>query len=762
VHLERPDLPSEMTTLVARMLAKRPEDRFQTAGEVAELLALWQADPVAARRRLEALDAAPRAALAPADGPVLSPGTAVPVPPGPATASTPGAASPRSLARRTVSIATAALVILAVSVAWLLSALAPSPSSRDGSIGLSSQPDSPFDALQLRRPLAIPDWSPPRELVAVRPAPSARHWGSVHCLAFCPDQKELASGGADAAIRLWDATTLESRGVLRGHVGRVTCLRYLPTEQAANGAFLVSGGDGGTILVWKRLPDSRPTAEVLGQHQGGVTSLVVSPDGRRLASLGSDRKVRLWDLEKLALASASPEGASVNAITFLGNRRLALGDESGKVMLWDVEMSRAIGELHNPRADSNVRVLAASSDGRRLLVGYARNLAAFWQFASENDRGKLVRLNLGYVTAADFHPDGQLAVTVSRDRLKLHSWNLAAGWEAWRRSLSPPHPVSALAAGANGQCAFGDLEGQVRIWDARQPSDSLTKDGKAGVTAACFDHQVGTLLLGGDDGTLERWDAATDRRSVVARLGQPILAVSVGTFQGQPWRAAATRDGTMHFANVAEHKEYSIQDRSQSIVAVAFDLSHLRAVVATQEGLHLWHLTGPKTVLHKTEGNELRNRFVAVRFSPDGTRLGYAQVHVARCLEMRDRTMRQRPHEPGTIAALAFSADGNVLVEGRRQGTVRLWNLTTDSTLSLTMPSGVESIGFAPSGNEFAVSCRDGQVHVWDDDHRALLPRFKLPGPVRELVYAPDGRHLVTVNADGSVFLFRLAEPPRP
>ena len=58
---------------------------------------------------------------------------------------------------------------------------------------------------------------------------------------------------------------------------------------------LVSGSDDRTVAVWDlqtgaRLHDSTG-------HQGWVSSVAVSPDGRHIVSGSSDRTVAVWDLE---------------------------------------------------------------------------------------------------------------------------------------------------------------------------------------------------------------------------------------------------------------------------------------------------------------------------------------------------------------------------------------------------------------------------------------------------------------------------------
>src|SRR5262245_66165875 len=48
----------------------------------------------------------------------------------------------------------------------------------------------------------------------------------LSCLAFSPDGKLIASGGADNRIRLWDPNTGKEVRILEGHQGYVNCVAF--------------------------------------------------------------------------------------------------------------------------------------------------------------------------------------------------------------------------------------------------------------------------------------------------------------------------------------------------------------------------------------------------------------------------------------------------------------------------------------------------------------------------------------------------------
>ncbi|HEY7065192.1 MAG TPA: WD40 repeat domain-containing protein [Chloroflexota bacterium] len=77
----------------------------------------------------------------------------------------------------------------------------------------------------------------------------AGHAGRVTALAFSADGRWLASGGADARVRVWDTASGEQVAQFAGHRGDVTAVAFRP-----DGGLLASAGWDGRVNVWQ-LPD---------------------------------------------------------------------------------------------------------------------------------------------------------------------------------------------------------------------------------------------------------------------------------------------------------------------------------------------------------------------------------------------------------------------------------------------------------------------------------------------------------------------------
>jgi WD40 repeat protein len=79
-------------------------------------------------------------------------------------------------------------------------------------------------------------------------------------------------------------------------------------------------------------------------HGGEVSALTVLADGR-LASGGSDGKIKLWPKEGTGEPVVLPQGSPVESLAVLADGRLASGGADGKIQLWLVDEEKLIAAL---------------------------------------------------------------------------------------------------------------------------------------------------------------------------------------------------------------------------------------------------------------------------------------------------------------------------------------------------------------------------------------------------------------------------------
>lgn len=315
------------------------------------------------------------------------------------------------------------------------------------------------------------------------------HGGPVRALAISPDGSGAISGSFDTSAIRWSLSRNVAEQVMRFHDGAVNAVAYLKDGR------IVTAGEDAHIAIWtpgRQTPDS-----VLNGHTAPVAGLAVSPDGTMLASASWDRSVRLWALKGGAPRVLEGNAQAVNGVAF---------SPDGK-------------ELVSAGYDATLRIWPLGRDGGVTV----RNLPT----------------PLNTVAVA---PDGEIVTAGATGKVFFVSPQGEVRAEVEASAI----PIIAVAISGDGALvAAAGIRGSVAVIDrkARKLEHTLVGPGLP-VWSVAFFPDNHTLLTGGTDRTIRRWDAVS---------GEPIGAVAVGAPE-DPLAAYADDPGAQVFrACVACH-----------------------------------------------------------------------------------------------------------------------------------------------------------------------------------------------------------------
>jgi cytochrome c len=307
------------------------------------------------------------------------------------------------------------------------------------------------------------------------------HGGPVRAIAVSPDGTRAVSGSFDTSAIRWSLDRNAAEQVLRFHDGALNAVAYLKDGRVA------TAGADARIAIWT--PGEAKPAKVLNGHTAPVAALAVSPDGSMLASASWDRTVWLWPL-----AGGAPR-------VLQGHR-------------------------------GNANGVAFTPDGRGLVsVGYDATVR-IWPLAGGMPNVVTLPAPLNAVAIA---PDGEI-ITAGADGVVYF---LSPAGETRAQVESGQTPIISLAAAKDGsRIAAAGIRGSVAIIERAQRKHERTLVGPGlPVWSVAFLPDNRTLLTGGADRMVRRWDALT---------GEHIGGVAVGSAQ-DPLAAYADDPGAQVF-----------------------------------------------------------------------------------------------------------------------------------------------------------------------------------------------------------------------
>jgi cytochrome c len=310
------------------------------------------------------------------------------------------------------------------------------------------------------------------------------HGGPVRALAVSSDGQTAVTGSFDSTAIRWSLSRNAAEQVLRFHADAVNAVVLFRDGRAA------TAGADGKIAIWT--PGNTQPDVVLEGHSAPIAALALSPDGSMLASASWDLTVRLWPLAGGVPRVLDGHTQNVNGVAFAPDGRTLVSvsyDQS--VRIWPLAGAASPTIVAMP---SPLNAVAVGSDG---------------EIAAGGADGKLYFLTGNGTRARE----------------------IAAG----------PRPVISIAISPDGALlAAASIGGSVAVIDRKAHDLARTLVGPGlPVWSAAFLPDSRTLLTGGADNVIRRWNAVTGEpvdSLLVETAGDP-LAVYAGDRGAEIFRA---------------------------------------------------------------------------------------------------------------------------------------------------------------------------------------------------------------------------------
>jgi WD40 repeat protein/tRNA A-37 threonylcarbamoyl transferase component Bud32 len=547
------------------------------------------------------------------------------------------------------------------------------------------------------------------------------HQSDVYHVTFSVDGKQLATAGADGTARVWDAESGQELACLRGHRGDVNWVSFSPDTRR-----LATAGDDGTVRLW----DGKTARELdhLEAHKGEATGAEFTPDGKQLVSSGSDGKVWLWDLRTRER----------------------------------VELTRYDGPMGMPRF---------SRDGQWLVVAGRKWRDASLNLCSVSDKREFARFefasqrhNSGGVAIS---PDGFLVATTDDHELRLHRM------PSLREIMEVPMPenrcVEAPAfSPGGGMLACPGRDGQVYVFETvfcilRHQWQAHTDR----AWSVAFSPDGRTLATTGNNGEVKLWN-----------LGTLPLAERLAQAGFSPDQVQFAPDGKTLFlgGRLANQKGCGIWDLEHGqLRAVLPQHESPYDMVHSADGTTLLDVTGDGT-LYAWDVERARLRSAPLgRSTADGLALSPNGEHLA-VLNADHGSALNADHgsaiwrlpldcpprklEPAVdYHGGCFSPDGNLLVAGDQEGTVRVWSMPRCELIRQwnAHETDVGRACFSPDGQTLATA-GPSVIKLWNGvtgrcRHTLLGHRPH----IHSLAFTPDGRTLISAGTDSTLRFWHVA-----
>ncbi|MEW6209158.1 MAG: tail fiber domain-containing protein [Acidobacteriota bacterium] len=491
---------------------------------------------------------------------------------------------------------------------------------------------------------------------------------------FSPDSRVMMSSGGYDSGRLWSLPDGQMIGQLQ--TGNQLSAALFTSER------LVTGGGNGSIAIWNTQPPgfrsymsdpaftaSKSPDRRMMAHNGAITALTISSDGRMLASSSSDNTAKLWSLPGgQLLATIEGHRENINDVAILPDGKTvitAAGDRTIKLWALPDTAPPAPAARKSDKKSSTARPQTSKTSPKgRLLATLEGHQTRVQRLLVSTDGKTLVSADSNGAIKIWSLPEGRLQTTLPEPRNDLKAI-----------AISPDGKLLVTTATIT-TTTRDSVERSVSLWSLPEGRLVTTMAGHQSIRALAIAPDGKRLIVACDDHNLRIWELPTGRL--------------IGSMEGINATALAfTSDGKLMAASAPGYITLWQMDEGRMIAAIeerregygnievmpvfASDGKRLLSLAANG-GIRIW--SSPECRLQATIETQLSN-IKAAALSPNGKTLATGDYSGVITLWDLDK--------PGFRTYLFDAAANTPEIKGI---TYNVYDQVTGQTITYTLPCG--------------------------------------------------------------------------
>lgn len=580
------------------------------------------------------------------------------------------------------------------------------------------------------------------------------HRGSVNWIAWSPDGERLATAGSDMTVRVWDVAARKEIHTLSGHAGIVKWVAWSP-----DGTRLYSQGDGEPVRIWD--PNTAKPLGFLGNLPARAAAS--SPDGSRIVSVHAEQQVIIWNASDGRELNRWKSELCAGPVALTRDFVVSGERWPGRIKVFDTSTGDAQHDIN--LLLHGILCAVFSPEGSRCATGSKEGSIIVWD---PKECSEVLRIEPrdGAITRIAWRHDGRQVVTAS-DNGRIRLWDANNGCEIATLRGHTARVKCVDWNRVNSLVATGDSDGVVKLWNTEKPQEYIRLGGR---TFGVWDVKGALLATGGEelgsidirspqkDGRIDIYDTAT---------WNPVVTIRERFFGGTSsadWSphgcrlAFAGRGGRVKVWEIPAKTElFSVNAHSPDTRGVAWSPNgQWLATVGTDKLVNVWNIADRKLVV-SLRGHT--DNLGSVAWSPSGQLLasyswnGEVKIWDTHTWhQLRELRPGGSESEADGERVIAWSPFGDRLAAGTPEGWFIIWDVKSGREIMSVYAhfSTIECLSWSPDGRRIASGGDDRTVKIWNAQNGTRL--LTLRGhewTIRGLRWSPDGRQLSSGSRDG-------------